>query len=277
VSLERDLPLADSLNAAVVMVRIAPRGTGALALDSLNAALAPLRSDSVLLAVSLDFDRNDRQRYRESPAGYRDRRLAAVDRVMRRLRPDVLLPAAGSLDEGVLAIGEIGTGWWFDYIGRAAREAHRLRPRTRVAVTASSFSAADSALYAWAVRSRDIDLVGFSFFPTFGGGASLAARHRVAQRWMKDVDKPHWIFATRSFPYTFGQRSQEQAMLGSLAWATRQPRVEVVVFDGAGDYEALTGLRTSGGQLRSAVAALHRARRALEETAVAVVPLSGER
>jgi hypothetical protein len=53
--------------------------------------------------------------------------------------------------------------------------------------------------------------------------------------------------------------------------------VEVVVFDGAGDYEALTGLRTSGGQLRSAVAALHRARRALEETAVAVVPLSGER
>lgn len=271
VALERDLPLADSLSAAVVMVRVTPRGTGALALDSLNAALAPLRSDSVLLAVSLDFDRNDRERYRQSPSAYRDRRLAAVDGIMRRLRPDVLVPASGGLDEGVRAIGDIGTGWWFDYIGRAAREAHRLRPRTRVGVTASSFSAADSAMYAWAVRSPDIDLVGFSFAPTFGGGASLAARHRVAQRWMTGVDKTHWVFATRSFPYIFGQRSQEQAMLGSLAWATRQPRVQMVIFDGAGDYEALTGLRTSGGQLRSAVAALHRARRALEETAVAVV------
>ncbi len=271
VAVERDLPLADSLNAAVVMVRLTPRATGALSLDSLNAALAPLRSDSVLLAVSLDFDRNDGERYRQSPLAYRDRRLAALDRVVRRLRPDVLVPAAAPLGEGVLALSDIGTGWWFDYIGKAARETHRLRPRTRVAVAVSSFTGADSALYAWAVRSPDIDLVGFSFAPTFGGGASLAARHRVAQRWMTGVDKTHWVFATQSFPYIFGQRSQEEAMLGSLAWATRQLRVQVVVFDGAGDYEALTGLRTSGGQLRSAVTVLHRARRALEETAVAIV------
>ena len=65
-----------------------------MSLDSLNAALAPLRSDSVLLAVSLDFDRNDGERYRQSPLAYRDRRLAALDRVVRRLRPDILLPAA---------------------------------------------------------------------------------------------------------------------------------------------------------------------------------------
>jgi hypothetical protein len=138
-----------------------------------------------------------------------------------------------------------------------------------VATTASSYTTADSALYAWAVRSSDIDLVGFSFGPSFGGGGSLAARLRVAQRWMAGVQKPHWVFATRSFPYVFGERSQERAMLGTLSWATRQSRVEVVVFDGAGDYEALTGLRTSGGRLRSAVATLDRARRALEETAVA--------
>jgi hypothetical protein len=228
-----------------------------------------MRSDSVLLAVALGYDRDDRQRYRLSPDAYRDHRLAALERVMRRLRPDVLLPAADPLDEGLTTLGDIGTGWWTEYLRRAARDAHRLRPRTRVATTASSYTTADSALYAWAVRSTDIDLVGFSFGPTFGGGGSLAARLRVAQRWMAGVQKPHWVFATRSFPYVFGERSQERAMLGTVSWATRQSRVEVVIFDGAGDYEALTGLRSSGGQLRSAVATLDRARRALEETAVA--------
>lgn len=270
VALERDLQLADSLSVDAVLVRMTPAGTGALALDSLNVSLAPIRSDSVLLVVSLGFDRDDGERYRLSPDAYRARRLAALDRVMRRLRPDVLLPAADPLEEGLMAVGDIGTGWWTDFLRQAAREAHRLRPRTRVAATASSFTTADSALYVWAVRSPDIDLVGFSFGPTFGGGASLAARHRVAQRWMTGVQKPHWVFSTRSFPYVFGERSQERAMLGSLSWATRQPRVQMIVFDAAGDYDALTGLRTSGGRLRSAVAALDRARRALEETAVAV-------
>ena len=270
VALERDLPLADSLRARVVLVRIAPAGTGALPLDSLNLSLAPLRSDSVLLAVSLGYDREDGQRYRLSPDAYRDRRLAALDRVMRRLRPDVLLPASEPMREGRSVLGDIGTGWWSAYFDRAAREAHRLRPRTRVAFPASSFTTADSALYAWAVRSPQIDLVGFSFGPTFGGGASLAARQRVARRWMSGAQKPHWVFATRSFPYVFGERSQERAMLGTLSWASRQPRVEAVIFDGAGDYDALTGLRTSGGRLRPAVARLDQARRALDEAAVAI-------
>jgi hypothetical protein len=271
VALQRDLPLADSLGVSVVLVRVTPSGARALPLDSLNVSLAPLRTDSVLLAVSLGFDRQDRQRYAASPADYRDRRLAALEQVMRRLRPDVLMPATDLLEEGQLAVGDIGTGWWTEYLTAAARSAHELRPRTRVATTVSAFTTADSALYAWAVRSPDIDLVGFSFSASFGGGASLAARHRVAQRWMLEAQKPHWVFAARAYPWVFGERSQELAMLGSLTWATRQPRIQVVVFDGAGDYDALTGLRTSGGRLRPAVASLDRARRALEETSVAVI------
>lgn len=269
VALERDLSLADSLSAGVVLVRVEPSGARATALDSLNTAMAALRSDSVLLAVALGYDRGDAELYRLSPSDYRDKRLAALEAIMRRVRPDVMIPAADPGDDGIVAASRVGTGWWMDYLARASREIHRLRPRTRVAFTTSAFTPADSALYAWAVAEREIDIVGFSFTPTFGGGASLAARHRVARNWMSGTSKPHWVFATRSFPFVFGEESQEHAMMGTLAWSTRQPMVRTVVFEAAGDYDMLTGLRTAGGRLRRAVAALNRARRALDETAIA--------
>ncbi|MGQ0646888.1 MAG: hypothetical protein ACT4P7_04920 [Gemmatimonadaceae bacterium] len=266
-ALERDLPLADSLGAGILSVVVAPAGASALALDSLASALAGLRRDSILLVISLDHDREDRDRFLASPVAYMERRLALVDRVVRRVRPDVLLPALDPFDAGVRALGSVPLGWWTEYHARAADLAHRLRPRTRVGVAFSAFTRDDSLLYAWAARDSSIDLLAFSFAPTFRGGASLAARLRTAERWMRDQPKLHWVVSVRTYPYVFGEAAQQSALAGTLAWASRRPRVHAVIVDGAGDYDVLTGLQRADGGLRPAVATLARAQRALREAA----------
>jgi hypothetical protein len=84
------------------------------------------------------------------------------------------------------------------------------------------------------------------------GGASLSARLRLADRWMRRSTKEQWIFSARAFPRTFGEGNQERAIWGIVAWATSQAKVRAVIVDGAGDYEAVVGLRAPGGRLRPA-------------------------
>ncbi|MEP7382746.1 MAG: hypothetical protein ABI910_13740, partial [Gemmatimonadota bacterium] len=165
------------------------------------------------------------------------------------------------------ALGDVPAEWWRDYVERAAKEAHALRPRTRIGLAVSSFTAEDSAWYAWGEATRGIDLLGFSLAPSFTGGTSLAARTRLAERWMRRSRKDQWIWSARAFPRTFGEGNQARAIWGVLAWATRQPKVRTVIVDGAGDYEALVGLRDPGGRLRPVVGSVARARRAVDETA----------
>ena len=265
VALERDLPLADSLGARILSVVVIPGAAGPLSLDSLAAALAPWRTDSVLLAVSLGWGRDDAARMADAPLSYRDRRLAAIDQVVRRLRPDLLVPAADPMDAGQRAPASVPLAWWTDYHTRAARLAHTLRPRTQVAVSIAAFTAGDSLRYNWAARAPGVDVIGFAFAPTFRGGGSLAARQRVAARWMDGNRKPHWVISVRAYPYVFGEDAQQSALLGTFSWASRQPRVRAVVIDAAGDYDVLTGLQRADGQFRPAVLSLARAQRALQE------------
>jgi hypothetical protein len=265
-ALERDLPLADSLDASVLAVVLEPAGATGLALDSLANALAALRRDSVLLSVSLGYDARDRARFAANADAYLERRLNLVDRVVRRLRPDVLLPALDPLEAGQRALGVVPLGWWMAYHERAAKLTHQLRPRTRVGVIISAFTQPDSLLYAWAVRAEGIDLVGFAFIPTFRGGGSVTARQRAADHWMSTQQKMHWVTSIRSSPYVFGEGAQLHAVLGTFAWASRHRRVSAVIIDGAGDYDWLTGLRRADGGLRPAVATLARAQRALRES-----------
>lgn len=262
----RDLALADTIGARILSVVIAPAGARAATLDSLAATLADARRDSVRLVVSLGYGPRDGELLRRDAAGYRDRRLALVDQVVRRIRPDVLLPALDPMDAGVRALGAVPPGWWEDYLAKAGALAHRLRPRTRVGLAASSFTAADSALYAWGDGARDIDLLGFSLAPSWGGGASVEARLRLAERWLRASRRDQWVFSARAFPRAFGERNQERAIWAMLAWATSQPRVHAIILDGAGDYDALQGLRDPGGRLRPVVASVARARAALAET-----------
>ena len=270
ISVSSDLSLVDSLQPAMVSVVLDPAATTPQALDSLENVLAGLRSDSILIVASLGYGDADATAFRASPSAYLAARLNVLDRLVRSVRPDVVLPADDPLTRGASALGGPPTDWWTDYLRQASRLTKRLRPRTRVAVSVGSFGARDSVFYSWAARSTDIDIVGFSFAPSFSGGAALAAQHRVAARWLKGQRKAHWVTGARTYPFVFGETNQRYALIGTLAWATRQPRVYAVIVDGAGDYDALTGLRTTSGRLRPAVMALARARQAIKDAELAV-------
>lgn len=262
-----DLALADTLTAQIVSVTISPSGATGATLDSLESALEGIRADSMSLAVTLGYDESDRAEARTSLDAYGRKRLAALEQIVRRLRPDVLVPALDPDSEGRRIIGPVSDSWWPTYHRDAARLAHSLRPRTRIAVTTSSFTARDSALYAWASRSRDIDLLGFSFAPGMSGGDGMTAQLRVAEHWMRGNRKGHWVFGVSCPPAVFGELNQSRALVGAFAWASRQIEIEAIVVDGAGDYERLVGLRAPGGRWRPAVTSLVRARRTLAESA----------
>ncbi|HEX7122977.1 MAG TPA: hypothetical protein VF178_11445 [Gemmatimonadaceae bacterium] len=261
-----DLLLVDSLGGNVIALVIEPRAATRRTLGALAGMLEHRRRDSTLLVVALDYDPGDRKRLRDDESAFRRRRMAAVEEIAQRLRPEVFFPAHDPLTVGARALGEQPVRWWRAYLREAAAAVHRIRPATRVGVTVSAFTAPDSALYVWAAQpGSTIDVLGFSIQPSYGGGASIAARLRVAERLMQGGEKPHWIMARGAYPRLWGERNQERALWGMLAWSTRQPLVRGFVVDGAGDYESWTGLRAPGGRLRLAVDMLARARRALWE------------
>lgn len=270
LAIVRDLPLADTLGAQVVAVTLTPGGASAVALDSLADVLADVRADSVRLAVALAYDANEGERFRADPVAARDRRLAVLDQVVRRVRPDVVFPAVDPAHAGAEAIGHPPATWWIDYHRRASRLIHTVRPRTRVGLMVGATTSTDSVLHAWGATADGIDVIGWSFAPGFRGGAELRAAQRVAGRWMAGRAGPYWVAAVRSWPTLHGERAQQQALLGTLAWASGQPRVEAVVVDGAGDHDVLTGLQRADGRVRPATTALAAAHRALREGAVAM-------
>ncbi len=268
VALRNDLALVDTLSADVIEIFVTPSSTRGGALDSVSRALEDVRRDSTLLVVSLGYDVGDIRRVRRNPEGYATHRLGAIDRAMRRLRPDILLPARDPADAGHAALGAVSLSWWVRYLSDATEIAHRLRPRTLVGVAASSFSPFDSALFAWATGTQSpLDLAGFTLTPSYGGGASLAARLRIASQWSRTSARPLWVFSIGANPRVFGEPSQERAVWGVLAWATSQPRVKGVIVDGAADYDGLAGMRAPGGRLRGVVTTFERAQRALAEVA----------
>jgi hypothetical protein len=268
LALRDDMALLDSVGVGAVSVVIDPEGTRGTTLDSLARSLDELRADSVLIIASLGYPRAAGVAFRRSPRAYMQERLADIDRIARRLRPDYLLPVVDPYAEGTRRFGYVSPAWWEQYLRLAARTAHRASGRIRVAVSVSSFTRDDSTLYAWAVgRDSPLDAVGFSLYPSYGGGASMAARTRIADRWMRGARMEHWVFATGGYPMTHGEPSQARAIWGALAWATSRPNISGAIIDGAGDYDRLTGLRASSGRLRPALAAVGRAVNALAETA----------
>ena len=268
LALRSDMALVDSVDVGAIAVVIDPSAARLAALDSLAHVVEEERRDSVLLIVAVGYDRDAREAYRASPSAHMRARLAAVDRIVRRLKPDIILPARDPYTEGTRVMGRVPLAWWEEYLRQAALNAHRVSNRVRVGVSASSFVGADSSLYAWASRSSSpIDVVGFSFYPSYDGGGSLSARLHVADRWMRSSSKTHWIFSAGAYPVTHGEASQARALWGTLAWATSHESVKGLIVESAGDYDALTGLRAPGGRIRPALAALERAVAAMAETA----------
>ena len=136
-------------------------------------------------------------------------------------------------------------------------------------MSASSYGSRDQALYYWAADQKSpIDVVGFSLMPDFFGARTLSNDMREAQKWMHSFDakpKPHWVFAAGGYPLAHGEKSQELALWGVLAWATSQPQIKGLIVSEAGDYEVLSGLRSANGRYRSAVGAIFRAEKGLAE------------
>ncbi|MGQ0642244.1 MAG: hypothetical protein ACT4P6_15970 [Gemmatimonadaceae bacterium] len=267
LALTYDLQLVDSVGPAVLGVEITPAGARAEVMDSLGRALEDLRRDTTLLVVALGYDRGDREHYRASPARYAAARLRALDRIVRTLRPDYLLPARDPYEAGRRALGEVPAAWWVRYFAMAADTIRVLRPRTRVALSAASFTPNDSALYHWAATpSSGIDVLGFSFVPSFAGAAALQARLRAADRWMERSTKEHWVFAAGETPATHGERNQARALWGTLAWATSRARINGLLVRSAGDYDVVDGIRAPGGRLRPVVDVIRRTQTLLAES-----------
>jgi hypothetical protein len=249
---------------------ITPEGARLASLDSIARTVDDRRADSTLIIIALGYPADARQQFRSSPEEYTRKRVADVDRIARRLRPDILIPAVDPYEEGARAIGTQSPEYWIDYFTRAARIAHGVNRRIRIGLAASSYGTRDSTLYFWAAsRESPVDVVGFSMMPGFLGAVSLDTDMRIATRWMHGLGartKPHWVFSTGGYPVAHGEESQALAIWGVMAWATSQAPIKGAIITEAGDYNILRGLRTAGGRFRSSVATVMRAEKALKET-----------
>ncbi len=265
----QDVALLDTLDVDVIMVVVTPEGARAAALDSLGRTLEQYRRDSTALIVALGYPAGARRTLDDSGAAYQRARLADVERIMRRLRPDFLLPADEPYGRGADALGVRPLDFWQDYLTDAADRARRVNRRVRIGVALSGFGTRDSALYAWAAgRTSPVDLVGFTMVPGFRGALSLEARLHAADRWMRAAGpspKQHWVLAAGGYPVAHGENSQERAVWGTLAWATSRPAIKGLIVETADDYGTLTGLRAANGRLRPVAAAMTRAVKGLRE------------
>jgi len=269
LALDRDISLVDSIGVSAVSIVIDPEGAKLGALDSIARTVDDRRADSALIIISLGYPKDAEIQFAKSPSDYTKNRIADIDRIARRLRPDILIPAVDPYGTGSRAIGIQPPEYWIDYLTRATRIAHFVNKRIRVGVSASSYGSRDSTLYYWAAsQTSPIDVVGFSLMPDFNGARTLSNNMRVAQKWMHSFDaksKPHWVLSAGGYPLAHGEKNQELALWGVLTWATTQPQIKGLIVSEAGDYEVMSGLRSANGRYRSAVGALFRAEKGLAE------------
>lgn len=268
VSIRNDLALADSLGVTVVSVTVVPELMDKQALDSLAHTLELLRSDSTQLIVTMGYETG------VVPFLGRDfseiRRLRSIGPIVRRLRPDMLLPAEDPYGAGTRAAGLRPPQFWKDYLTHAAAEARRFDRKVRIGVTASAYDRRDSTLYAWAAApGSPIDVPGFTLYPSASGASTIDAARGAADRWMRESRsiKDHWVFASGGFPEAHGEASQERAVWDALAWATSRPAIKGLVVSEAGDYGTIRGVRAADGHLRRVAFAIMRAVKGLRETA----------
>ena len=274
VAIRNDLELADTLEVSVVSVVIVPEAMDRAALDSLASALEVMRRDNTQLIVTLGYP----SRLMPLPGRtFSDaRRLQTIDRVVRILRPDILLPAEDPYVAGTRAAGQRAPQYWESYITRAAAIAKGIRPATKIGVSASAYDGRDSTLFAWAAApGSPVDVVGFTLFPSRTGARTLDAATHAADRWMRESRSPkdHWVFAAGGFPEAHGEVSQERAVWAALAWATSRPSIKGVIVSEAGDYGSITGLRAPDGHLRRATYAVMSAMRGYREARAAAPTL----
>lgn len=270
-----DLALATQLVPEIVLVSIDEDGARAGALDSLARVLEPLREDSVRIAVAMTVSRGN--------TGF-DERNAQLERVLRRIRPDVVFPALLEPVPSLLPRTALAASWWRALLVQSAATVQRVRPRTAVGWAAARLDATDSTVYAWAsAPGSPVDLLGAVVYPSFSGLPSVDARLRALDRWhaLASVaraasadsttaarpvrDRPHWLVNIGGLPHAHGDAAQLAALRHSLAWASRRPWVNAAIIGEPADYDGWIGLRAANGRQRAAVSAIALAAKGMRE------------
>jgi hypothetical protein len=264
-----DVDAAVQVAANVVNVVFVP-GASTLAVDSVTRAIGALPRDSLFVIATIGY--GDKLLPELGRVSFdSEARLATLRRVLERMRPDMVIPAQDPYGLGARILGRLPVETWIDYHTRAAALVEQVRPRTLVGLTASSFDARDSALYAWAATpGSPIEVLGFSFAPTRLGARSMDAGFRAADRWLRvhPPRKPHWVLSAGGYPLAHGEISQARAIWAALSWATERPAVQGLVVHEAADYGQAMGIRSPGGRFRRAAGTLATGVRILRETFV---------
>lgn len=262
-----DLETAVFTGVNVVHVVFAP-GASQLAIDSVSHALDRLPRDSLLVIAAIGYGGKLLPEVRRASLAT-DARLRTIQRVLERLRPDIILPAQDPYGLGRRVLGRLPVDRWQEYYTRAGALVKQVRPRTRVGLSASAFDTRDSALFAWAAApGSPVDVVGFSFYPSRLGARSMDAELRAADRWLRAraTRKPLWVFGAGGYPLAHGEASQEHAISAVLAWATARPAVSGVIVHESNDYGQGMGIRSPNGRYRPAAGTVRRSLAALRET-----------
>lgn len=262
-----DRALSETFEPDVVLLILDEEGARAAALDSLARVLQPLRADSTRIAVALHHGR--------SPAPADDRtRLVVLERVLERLKPDVLFPAIGDPIPSVLVSTSPSISWWRVVLRNTQIVRDRVRPATRIGVALSRMDARDSAIYAMAAADESIGVIGFVTFPSFSGLPGVDARLRALDRWHAQreaviADRPraitHWLLNVGGLPHAHGDASQLAAMRHALAWGSRRDWVTAAILGEPADYDGWLGVRAANGRIRSAWPAISAAARAMRD------------
>ncbi|MGH7678950.1 MAG: hypothetical protein ACRENU_10825 [Gemmatimonadaceae bacterium] len=243
-------------------------GANPAAIDSVARTVDRLVRDSVIVVATIGYSGKllpELRRARLDP----EQRLETLEQVIRRLRPDIVVPAQDPYGIGARIHGRLPVETWQNYHARAAALVKQLRPRTRVAYAVSAFDGRDSTLYAWAAGPNSpIDVVGFSFYPSRLGARSMDAGFRAADRWLRvhPPKKPHWVLGAGGYPLAHGEASHERAVWAALAWATARPDVQGLIVTSASDYGQATGIRAPAGRLRAAATSVRKSVLALRES-----------
>lgn len=256
LALTLDLALADTMEADLLLVTIAPT-VRAGALDSIAHVLEDQRHDSSLVAIVPAIGA-------DAPAGpEREKMLVAIERAARSLQPDLVLtePAGNAR-----VTPEATRRRWFEQVRTATRRGGskaRVLPMVRTVP-------ADRAWFTWADSAAGGMVL---VFDASDGGESLQREFDTARDWMAlppraaDGTRMAYAMGPRSAPAVIGEAAQARALFALLAWATRTNGVIGVIAGPSADYDVINGLRDAGGRLRAAATMLTRANRALHATA----------
>lgn len=264
-AVRQDLALADSLGVTAVLVTLQSAGTGAGTLDSLARTLE-LRRDSVVLVVALEF-----RAAREPQALELDSaRAAMVERVVRRLRPHVLVPWLAHSSPTMQSLRS-----WQSFLERVAEAAGRGDRRTLVAAPSRARTSADSALVDWVLQGTSrVRAIALRAEEAVADPARYLRALAALARWASLVSPvPEvWVAEIPTAPAVTGARVQQALVRRTLRWASTNAWVRGIVAGAASDITAPTALRTADLRARPALQEVALALRAQRDAASVTAP-----